>query len=119
MRVWSELYRLKDMLPRGSHYKTAIALDDEIAEQMADLPESNEPPSPLGYTTDTYLLLTIIDSLQSVQAAIIAAAGGKPPHFSPMKRPWTALDGVRERRYVKKMNSLIDRFIHPSKRGNG
>jgi hypothetical protein len=116
VRVWSELFRLKDKLPRGSHYKTAIALDMDIAEQLADLPESDEPPSPLEYTTDTYLLLSIIDALQSLQAAVIAAAGAKPPSFTPMRRPRTALDAVKEKRYTKKMNSLIDKFLHPSKR---
>ncbi|WP_155293505.1 hypothetical protein [Rhodococcoides fascians] len=82
----------------------------EIAEMIADLPESNEPPTPLGYTLDTYLLLTIVDSLQSVQAAVIAAAGADPPQLTPMKRPQTALDIVKDERWRGRMQNLIDLF---------
>ena len=113
---WRRVWRIKEKLPRGSHYKTAVAMNLEIAEQLADLPESTEPPSPLEYSLDTYLLLTIADCLQGVQAAVIAAAGADPPPIKPMTRPQTALDIVREKRWEKSMVELVNLFAAPENR---
>ncbi|MEC3955816.1 hypothetical protein VMT65_22475 [Nocardia sp. CDC153] len=91
-------------------------MDRELAEYWLDIeesteePEVEEPPTPEGYTLDTYLLLSIIDGLQGVQAAVIAAAGADPPQVKPMPRPQTALDVVREERRLATMNSIIDIF---------
>jgi hypothetical protein len=115
-RDWRQLWRLKDKLPRGSHYKTAVAMDRDIALQVAKLPESKEPPSPLEYSLDTYLLLTIADCLQGVQAAVIAAAGADPPTVTPMQRPVTALDLVKDEIWKQEMTDLVNMFVHPDKR---
>ncbi|MFD3703325.1 hypothetical protein ACFWUP_09280 [Nocardia sp. NPDC058658] len=93
-----------------------MALDRELAEYWLDIedseedPDAEEPPTPEGYTLDTYLLLSIIDGLQGVQAAVIAAAGADPPAVKPMPRPQTALDTVREERRLAVMNSIVDIF---------
>jgi hypothetical protein len=110
---WRRVWRIKDRLPRESHYKAAVAMDRDIAEQIADLPESEEPPTPQGYSLDTYLLLTITDCLQAVQAAVIAAAGADPPPVTPMQRPVTALDMVQDERWRTSMQNLIDLFQAP------
>lgn len=117
-RDWRTIWRFKDRLPRGSQYKTALAMDTELAEQLLALEDSDDPhtsedPTPDGYTLDTYLLLSIIDGLQGVQAAVIAAAGADPPQIRPMPRPVTALDAVREERRMRAMQSLIDEFTAP------
>jgi hypothetical protein len=93
-------------------------MDTELAEQLLaleeDEPQAAEDPTPDGYTLDTYLLLSIIDGLQGVQAAVIAAAGADPPQIRPMPRPVTALDLVREGRRMRAMQSLIDEFTAPA-----
>ncbi|KAB2584828.1 hypothetical protein BS297_13475 [Rhodococcus erythropolis] len=97
-------------------------MDRELAEQMLaaeqaeaelDLYEvETDPagPTPEGYTIDSYLLLSIIDALQGVQAAVIAAAGGDPPRMTPMPRPVTAVDIVRDAQRDDSMQGLIDQF---------
>ncbi|WP_278266217.1 hypothetical protein [Nocardia sp. AG03] len=97
-------------------------MDAELAEQMLaaeqaeialDLyEEKSEPagPTPEGYTIDSYLLLSIIDALQGVQAAVIAAAGGDPPRVTPMPRPVTAVDIARDTKRDESMQNLIDEF---------
>ncbi|PKV78895.1 hypothetical protein [Nocardia fluminea] len=121
-RDWRTIWALKDRLPHGSQYRSALAMDQELAEQMlaaeqseADLDlyeEKVEPsgPTPEGYTIDSYLLLSIIDALQGVQAAVIAAAGGDPPRVTPMPRPVTAVDLVRDAQRDESMQNLIDEF---------
>lgn len=82
-------------------------------EESEEEPEAEEPPTPEGYTLDTYLLLSIIDGLQGVQAAVIAAAGADPPAVKPMPRPQTAMDIIREERRLAVMNSIVDIFKPP------
>ncbi|MFR9750490.1 hypothetical protein ACL02S_05580 [Nocardia sp. 004] len=90
-------------------------MDLQLAEELLALetddefPEA-EDPTPDGYTLDTYLLLTVIDGLQGVQAAVIAAAGADPPQVKPMPRPVTALDKVREERRLRSLQDLIGVF---------
>lgn len=90
-------------------------MDPELADQLLALeddedPTADERPTPEGYTLDTYLLLSIIDGLQGVQAAVIAAAGADPPSMKPMPRPVTALELVRDERRLASMRKLIDQF---------
>ncbi|MFF0528276.1 hypothetical protein ACFYT3_07780 [Nocardia amikacinitolerans] len=101
-------------------------MDRELAEQVMavedaaaalDLYEEAEQPAgptPEGYTIDSYLLLSIIDALQGVQAAVIAAAGGDPPQIRPMPRPITAVEMVRDERRDRSMQNLIDQFTAPT-----
>ncbi|MFI5775979.1 hypothetical protein [Nocardia sp. NPDC051570] len=93
-------------------------LDPELAEQVLALGDDTDDidpePTPDGYTLDTYLLLTIIDGLQGVQAAVIAAAGADPPQAKPMPRPVTAVDRAREGRRMRSMQELIDAFTAPA-----
>ncbi|WP_405160062.1 hypothetical protein OG203_26930 [Nocardia sp. NBC_01499] len=95
-------------------------MDPTIAGQILALEEhdgenasSPTGPTPEGYTLHTYLLLSIIDGLQGVQAAVIAAAGATPPTVKPMPRPVTALDLIRDERRLQSMQKLIDEFTAP------
>lgn len=114
---WRRVWRFKDKLPRGSHYKTAMLMSRAIAEQMVDLPESTEPPTPLEYTLDTYLMLTLIDCVRGVQSAVIAGAGAEPPQQQPIERPVTALDLLNDERWRKSMSDLVDLFADDAYRG--
>jgi hypothetical protein len=116
---WRTVWSFKDRLPRGAHYKAALAMDPDLADKLLereDDPEFTEEPAatPEGYTTETYLLLSVIDALMGVQAAVIAAAGADPPSIAPMPRPITALDEARERKRMRNMQALIDQFTQPS-----
>ncbi|PSR58053.1 MULTISPECIES: hypothetical protein [Nocardia] len=93
-------------------------MDRDLAEQMLAAEEAagdntaDEPvrPTPEGYTIDTYLLLSVIDALQGVQAAVIASAGGEPPRITPMPRPMSALDIIRDEARDRSIQKLIDQF---------
>ncbi|MFX0581184.1 hypothetical protein [Nocardia nepalensis] len=95
-------------------------MDRELAEQLLaaeeELPDSDDTaedstgPGPEGYTIDSYLLLSIIDALQGVQAAVIASVGAEPPRITPMVRPTSALELLREEARTRSMQQLIDQF---------
>ncbi|MFD3511131.1 hypothetical protein [Nocardia sp. NPDC058666] len=94
-------------------------MDRELAEQLLGHDDdddfaTDDGPSPDGYTLDTYLLLTVIDGLQGVQAAVIAAAGADPPPIKPMPRPMTAVDLLREERRLQTMHDLVEAFEAPA-----
>lgn len=112
----------KDRLPTGSHYRSAVLMDYELAEQrlneeeqLGDDHDEDTPsgPRPEGYTLDTYMLMAIIDALNGVQATIIAAAGSDPPTVRPLPRPISAVEIVREERRANSMLALIDLFTAP------
>ncbi|WP_068002217.1 hypothetical protein [Nocardia pseudobrasiliensis] len=86
-----------------------LAAEDESFDSDAAADDSSGP-RPEGYTIDSYLLLSVIDALQGVQAAIIAAAGGEPPRIQPMPRPVSALESVRDEQRDRSMRRLIDQF---------
>ncbi len=104
-------------------------MDRELAEQILaaeqvevdlDLYEETDEltgPTPEGYTIDSYLLLSIIDALQGVQVAVIAAAGGDPPAITPMPRPVSAVDLARDQRRDESLQNLIDQFTTPAWEG--
>lgn len=97
-------------------------MDVDLAERLLAREENEDRDpdreqveiTPEGYTVDTYLLLSVIDAMQGVQAAVIAAAGVDPPRVHPMPRPMTALDAVRERQRRGRINRLIDEFTSPA-----
>jgi hypothetical protein len=96
-------------------------MDVELAERLLEReaeeernPEREVEITPEGYTIDTYLLLSVIDAMQGVQAAVIAAAGVDPPRVHPMPRPTTALDAVRESHRRARVQRLIDEFTSPA-----
>lgn len=100
-------------------------MDRELAERVAaatpDLhgdDQAPEPPSPAGYRLTEYLLLTLIDSVRGVQAAVIAAAGVPPPDMTPMPRPVTAIEVVREEIRVRQLHAMVDIFA-PHQREKG
>ncbi|WP_225725465.1 MULTISPECIES: hypothetical protein [unclassified Nocardia] len=112
----------KDRLPTGSHYRGAVMMDRELAEEHLDaeealstddVEETPAGPRPEGYTLDTYMLMAIIDALHGVQATIIAAAGADPPSVRPLPRPMSATEIIREQRRASSMQALIDLFTPP------
>lgn len=97
---------LAEQIVAAENEEAALDLYEEAAESGG--------PTPEGYTIDSYLLLSVIDALQGVQAAVIAAAGGDPPTIKPMPRPVTAADIVRDEHRDRSMQRLIDEFTAPT-----
>jgi hypothetical protein len=56
-------------------------------------------------------LAEISDKLSTVIAAVIAAAGARPPNIRPTPRPRTAADRLRARRRVETHLSLVARVL--------
>ncbi|MGS2807377.1 hypothetical protein [Nocardia sp. MW-W600-9] len=113
-RDWRTIWRLKDRLPLGSHYKTALSTDRTLAELFLDDEAAHGRDesdwNAQGFTAETYLPMTIADNLQAVQAAVIAAAGVDLPPIVPIVRPTTALDDLREERRRRAIERLVAPF---------
>lgn len=102
-----------DHLPAHSAYAEALAGDEELAELIIAHPA---PPSAAGprvseWSPERAALAEISDKLSTLTAAVIAAAGAKPPRLSPSPRPQVAADRLRERRREADHLSLVARVI--------
>lgn len=98
---WDHLLRIASRLPPGSHYRAAMADDDELAARIAAV---HGPPSkrkktrrpPLqGFTTEIQYLHDIRNALQRVPWAVFAAqapSGKRGSAPRPAKGPETADD---------------------------
>ena len=63
------------------------------------------------YSPQVERLDAMIDATNGVAAAVIAAAGAKPPHYEPRMRPRTAVDEVRHRTRLAKHDALTARLM--------
>lgn len=96
------LLELIDMLPAASRLKEAIAQDDEAAEYLLSLPESEgdgEPWSPRVSEFDLHAqqMAALINEVKMLRQSGQAVAGGKPAKEKPYPVPRTAVDRARER----------------------
>jgi hypothetical protein len=88
-----------DNLPRNSGYVEAVSLDEELAEQVIRSPAPKGPPVRMrDWSPQLEVLTLLVDRLGEVIQAVIAAQGGKPPKITPMPRPKTAVDDLRDPR---------------------
>jgi hypothetical protein len=107
------LLNLIDQLPRNSRYIEALADDEDLATQVL---ASKEPPEPAGprlseWSPELAALTAIQDRLGEVIAAVIAAAGGRPPRLRPSPRPKTAADRVRLQQRQERHLALVARVL--------
>lgn len=115
-RRWKALLELIDQLPGPSRFNEAVLNDREFAEAVAANESKNDDgksewaPRVSEFDLHALLLRDVIQSLQGVQAAVIAAAGGKPPKFPPYPAPKTALDDARERLLHEWADGLISKL---------
>jgi hypothetical protein len=112
-RRWRKLLNLIDHLPAHSAYAEALAADEDLAELILSQPrpEGAAVVRISEWSSERAVLAEISDKLSSVVAAVIAAAGSKPPPFVPSPRPKVAADRIRERQRVEAHLSLVDRLI--------
>jgi hypothetical protein len=88
-----------DNLPRNSGYVEAVSLDEELAEQAVRSPAPKGPAVRMrDWSPQQEVLTLLVDRLGEVIQAVIAAQGGKPPKITPMPRPKTAADELRDPR---------------------
>lgn len=83
--------------------------DPEVAAQIA-AQSSDGPPTPPAwseYTPERAALDNILDRLGDVVAAVIGAAGAKPPKIRPATRPITEVDRARLRREKQAHDDLV------------
>lgn len=98
-------------LPRTSAYHSAVADDDELAEQLADQPDGRSTTPRLAeFSPEVQVLAEVRDLLASLIGVQIARAGKKPKKIKPYPRPVSALDRVRQRRRYATHRSLVDRL---------
>lgn len=110
---WVGLLELIDQLPSASRVNEAVLNDREFAEAVVARESGDRPewaPKVSEFDLHATLLRDVIQALQGVQAAVIAAAGGKPPKIKPYPAPRTALEEVRQDVLQAWADSLISRL---------
>jgi hypothetical protein len=105
-------------LPRTSAYAQAVATDEELAEHVVELPDTERKAqwmrSHRDYTPEVEMLSAIFDrvgELIRVTAAMRGARGKQPP---PAPRPATAVDHVRQRLAQDRHRRLVERLTKPA-----
>jgi hypothetical protein len=83
-----------DRLPRDSHYVAELADDDDIA--TLDTPPGRTAPPLTEFGPVVERLTAVVDLLGMLLAVQTTAPGRKPRLPSPLPRPVTAADRLRE-----------------------
>lgn len=95
-------------LPRGSHYRAALADDDELAELVIDAGiETKGPTHPplVGWTVE-------MDALADIQDLIIESMfRGSEKQAPRVPRPVTGLDRAQRRAVSAKHNKVLDKML--------
>lgn len=116
-RPWGQLLRFADRLPPESHYKTAVAMDPDVAALLAGLPEGEAPAklTPLGYSPLIARLDAVIDGQQEMHATLAVMTQllarrkqVKRPPVRHQPRPVTAIEEARKRAEVDEMRAVAD-----------
>lgn len=93
-RPWAQLLRLVEHLPRESHYKAALADDEDLArrylDQVGDEASTSEPTFE-GFDRHLEALYVVVDLLN----ALCVMTAGNDDKPEPMPRPQPAIDRVR------------------------
>lgn len=110
-RRWRKLLSFIDRLPRTSLYVEAVADDDEIADRLVDDETPSRGPRLSEWSPERDALADVVDMLGNVVAAVIAAAGVKPPQINRTRRPKTAFDRARQRQRVQRHHQLVARVL--------
>ena len=117
---WAKLERLLSrivVLPQ-SHYRWAIADDDEAAERALEAEEkarregSKPKPSPAppleAFSPEVQYLAMMVDRLgEVIQAVVSTVPKAKVPKMRPLPRPETALDRARRRKSLQRHHDLV------------
>lgn len=102
---------LIDRLPSDSHYVSAVADDDDLAEAVEAHAAANPAPSMTEWSPMMALLAVIADRLAVLINVQVARGGGKPGPVHPYPRPVTAAQRVREQRRLERHNRLVSLLL--------
>jgi hypothetical protein len=121
VRPWPQLLRLMDHLPPLSHFRRAVADDDDLARraELAALgrPSSRGAPSLAHWTEMDDLIATLTDGFTLVQLAIASAntpKGKSPPKFRPTPRPRSAWQRAQSRRDETVHQEIVAQLLPPT-----
>lgn len=106
------LLELIDQLPSTSRYYEALTNHPEYAEQLAQLPEPEDPwaPRQSEFGLTEYILSSLDDRLQHIASILIKSNGGSPGDFRPFPRPKSAIEEARRRAEVEWAKEFIQLF---------
>jgi hypothetical protein len=116
---WDQLLWLAEQLPGDSHYKAAMADDDDlVAEYVGQhgLPEGGRPTSVslADWTTERQMLTSVIDAINAMHRTLIAAnseRGKAPPEMPRLPRPESAWDRAAIRQDIDQAVGLAKLFL--------
>ena len=116
-RDWRDLFELADRLPLGSCYVSALADDDEIADEIAAHATTEVSSSvPLRhFSPEMYQLTRGINALLAPLASLAGIDDGQVPFLAG---PATALSRARARREDAKMTRMLAKVV-PHQFGSG
>jgi hypothetical protein len=110
-RRWRFLLNLIDRLPRVSHFVTATADDEELAEQLPEPEEGSSAPPLTEWTPEVERLTLIADRLAEVVTAVGNTVAKKPRKAPrPLPRPMTARDRIRKRKRRERHHLILKRL---------
>lgn len=104
VRPWPQLLRLVEHLPPHSHFRRALADDDDLQARIDAQPKPprrRSGPSLRDWDEHQELRAALADGFALVQQAVGASVtpkGKSPPKFTPVRRPRTAADRAQRRR---------------------
>jgi hypothetical protein len=114
-RRWRQLLDILEYLPRTSAYAQALATDEELAEEIAAVPEDDCQAvwsrSHRDYSSEVEMLTAVFDRLGELirVTAAVRGARGKPP--APGPRPIYAVEKYRKRKKRMTHEQLVSRLI--------
>lgn len=116
------LLELIDQLPSASRFNEAVLNDLEFARVVVAQESGDDAsawaPKISEFDLHAMLLRDVIQALQGVQVAVIAASGNKPPKMQSYPGPRTALDEAREELLQEWADDLIGKLTpHAAGRG--
>lgn len=110
-RRWRFLLNVIDHLPRHSHYVTAMAGDEELAEQLPEPKSGSSAPPLTEWTPEAERLTLVCDRLAELITAVgntVAKKPRRPP--PPLPRPVTAHDRIRRRKRRERHHLILKRL---------
>jgi hypothetical protein len=120
--------RFAERLPAHSHYKAAMADDDEyIRAYMAHQPpgsdkdQKQKPLTMQGYSMAVAALHEIADRVGALYSVTVAvnSKNGKAPDVPEMPRPQTALQRYKDMSVTRRHESIVAKVLPHKKKAGG